>query len=85
MDASTCNWEMVATIIGTNIGLIAVVGGFIFWAFSKLDSDIKSMSNRLDGEIKALASDIKAQTARTDQLYQMFIDLLKAQTPKTNP
>lgn len=71
---SCMNWGMVVAIIGTNIGLIAVVVAFILWAFSKLDGDIKSLS-----------CDIKAQTVRTDQLYQMFIDLLKAQNAKTNP
>lgn len=64
------DWGHVIAIIGTNVGLVAVMGGFILWAFSKLDADIKSIGNKVDAEMKA-------QTARTDQLYQMFIDLLK--------
>lgn len=53
-------------IIGTNIALMAVVGAFIVWAVNKLDSDIKSLGNRLDGH-----------AMRIDQLYQMFIQLVK--------
>lgn len=63
----TCDWNMVLTIIGTNIGVIALVGGFILWGLSKLDGDIKQLSAKID-----------CQTQRTDQLYMMFIDLLKA-------
>lgn len=53
------DWIQVLTIIGS-------LSAFIFWMFTKLDSDIKSLGNRLDG-----------QCQRIDQLYQMFIDLLK--------
>lgn len=74
-----CDWGMVIAIVGTNLALAAIISGFIIWAFSKLDSDIKSLSNKID-------TDMKAQTARTDRLYEMFIDLLKEQKgPKTNP
>ncbi len=77
-------WSQVVAIIGTNIGLIAIIGGFISWAFSKIDNDfsrVREDINKLDGDIKKLSEKIdantKEQTQRTDQLYQMFIDLLK--------
>ncbi len=53
------DWTQAFTIIG-------VLGAFTFWLFSKLDTDIKTASQRMD-----------AQMQRIDQLYQMFIDLLK--------
>lgn len=57
------DWTQAFAIIGS-------LGTFIFWMFTKLDSDIKSLNNRLDQHISS-------SSARTDQLYQMFIDLLK--------
>lgn len=53
------NWIEVFTIIGVNAGIIV-------WMVNKLDADIKSLGNRLDGH-----------AARIDQLYKMFVDLLK--------
>lgn len=53
------DWTQAFAIIGS-------LGAFIFWMFTKLDNDIKTLGNRLDG-----------QTQRIDQLYQMFVDLLK--------
>jgi len=46
--------------------IIASLGAFTFWLFTKLDNDVKTLASRLD-----------AQAQRTDQLYQMFVDLLK--------
>lgn len=46
--------------------IIASLGAFTFWLFTKLDTDIKALSNRID-----------QSNERIDQLYQMFIDLLK--------
>jgi len=46
--------------------IIASLGAFTFWLFTKLDTDIKALSNRID-----------QSNTRIDQLYQMFIDLLK--------
>ena len=57
------DWIQVLAIIGS-------LGGFMFWIYSKIDSDVKTISNRLDQHITA-------SSQRTDQLYQMFIDLLK--------
>lgn len=48
------------------ITIIASLGAFTFWLFTKLDNDITTLSTRLD-----------AQTQRIDKLYQMFVDLLK--------
>lgn len=53
------DWTQAFAIIGAT-------GAFILWAYSKLDSDIKSLGTRMD-----------QHSARIDQLYQMFIDLLK--------
>ena len=59
-------WLQVLTIVGVNIALIATMISVNVWVVNKLDSDVKSIGNRLDGH-----------AARIDQLYQMFIDLLK--------
>lgn len=53
------DWLQVLTIIG-------VLGGFNFFMMQRMDDDIKSISNRMDGHAR-----------RIDQLYQMFVDLLK--------
>ena len=57
------DWSQVITII-------AAIGGFTYFLFTKLDSDIKTLSSRMDARTEA-------QSARIDQLYQMFVDLLK--------
>jgi hypothetical protein len=67
-------------IIGTNIALMAVVGGFIVWAVNKLDGDIKAVGNRVDalsGRIDSLNTRLDGHASRIDQLYQMFIQLIK--------
>lgn len=65
------NWGYVLAIIGSNIGIGALVCGFLVWALSKLDSDIKNLSHKLDSNIKNLSNkldnDIQAQTFRLDQ------------------
>lgn len=53
------DWTQTFAIIGS-------LGVFIFWMFTKLHNDIKSLSIRLD-----------RQHHRIDMLYQMFVDLLK--------
>jgi len=60
------DWLQVATIVGVNITLIAVMITLVIWAVNKLDSDIKGLGSRLDGH-----------AMRIDQLYRMFVDLLK--------
>ncbi len=53
------NWLEVFTIIGVNATII-------IWMVNKLDADVKSLGNRLDGHAN-----------RIDQLYKMFIDAQK--------
>lgn len=53
------HWMDILTIVGT-------LGSFMFWLFSKLDSDIKSQSN-----------DMRAQMQRIDQLYVMYCETQK--------
>lgn len=53
------DWLQVITVI-------SVLGGFMFYEFTGLHNDIKSLNDRQD-----------AQMARIDRLYVMFIDLLK--------
>lgn len=62
------SWIQIITVIGVNIALFAALAGLIIWVVNKLDSDIKSLGNRLDGH-----------ATRIDQLYKMFVDLLKEQ------
>ncbi len=47
--------------------LFAIIIGLMIYLFTRLDSDINKLTNRLD-----------RHASRIDQLYQMFIDLLKA-------
>lgn len=60
------DWIQVATIVGANFAVLALMTTLIIWTVNKLDSDIKSIGSRLDGH-----------AARIDQLYKMFVDLLK--------
>ena len=53
------DWIQVLTII-------SVLGGLMIYLIQKIDSDVKSLGNRLDGH-----------AMRIDQLYKMFVDLLK--------
>ena len=81
-----CNWSMILTIIGTNIALVALIGGFILWVFTKLDGDIKSLDGKIQSLANKLEDDSRAHTQRADQLYNILINLLKEQIPpKTNP
>lgn len=59
------DWIQVGTIIGVNIALIAAMITVVIWAVGKMDADVKSIGNRLDGH-----------ATRIDQLYRMFVDLL---------
>jgi hypothetical protein len=63
---ATIDWTQAYTIIGANIALLAVAVTIIIWMTNKLDGDIKSISNRMDGHAREV-----------DQLYMMFCDLLK--------
>lgn len=60
------DWIQVGTIIGVNVALIAAMITIVIWAVGKMDADVKSIGNRLDGH-----------ATRIDQLYRMFVDLLK--------
>lgn len=60
------DWIQAITIIGVNIALIAALATLLVWTVNKLDMDVKSLGNRLDGH-----------ATRIDQMYKMFIDLLK--------
>ncbi len=62
---------MVVAIVGTNLALAAILGGFIFWAFSKFDSDIKTMGNRLDSDMKSFANEIRGWK---DEIYKEMKD-----------
>lgn len=53
------DWIQVITII-------ASLGGLMIYLIQRMDADIKSLCNRLDGH-----------ATRIDQLYKMFVDLLK--------
>lgn len=53
------DWIQTFTIIG-------VLGGFMFFMMQRIDNDVKSLGNRLDGHAR-----------RIDQLYTIIIDLLK--------
>lgn len=46
-----------STVIGVIIAMMAFIGGFVFWAFNKLDGDIKSFSLDIKEQIKKM--DIK--------------------------
>lgn len=80
------DWGMVFAIIGANVGLIALLATMMLWIFSKLDSDISNLSNKLDAETRASNARMDQFAYRMDQFSQMFIELVKQQkTPKTDP
>lgn len=67
------DWIQVATIIGANIAILAVISTLIVWAVNKLDTDVKSICARMD----KMDSRFESHSARIDQLYRMFVDLVK--------
>jgi DNA anti-recombination protein RmuC len=66
-------WDQIWTIIGINIALFAALATLIIWVLSKVDSDIKSIGDRVD----KLGNRLDGHSQRIDQLYKMFVDLLK--------
>ena len=76
------DWVQAFTVIG-------VLGAFIFWLVNKLDSDIKTLGNRLDQHITAInarvdsANDrIDFANQRTDDLISLLIEHIKQQKDK---
>lgn len=67
------DWIQVATIIGVNIAVFAVLATLIVWAVNKLDADVKSLNT----DVKAIGSRLDGHANRIDQLYRMFVDLVK--------
>ena len=66
-------WMQVLTILGVNVALFAALATLIIWVVGKLDSDIKSVGERVD----KLGNRMDGHAQRIDQLYKMFVDLLK--------
>lgn len=61
------------TQTGVILGAISVFSGVTIWFFTKVDSDIKGIGERVD----KLANRLDGHASRIDQLYKMFVDLLK--------
>jgi len=64
------DWLQVFTIIG-------VISGITYWQIQKLDADIKTVSNSLDGWSKHLTAMQSSQSKRSDDLYNVIIEILK--------
>lgn len=60
------DWLQVLTIVAVNIALIGAIATLIVWTVNKLDADVKSIGNRLDGHAQ-----------RIDQLYSVILQMLK--------
>jgi hypothetical protein len=71
-------WTQVLTIIGVNVALIGALAVLLVWVVTKLDNDVKSISQSVD----KLAARLDGHATRIDQLYKMFVDLLKEQKNK---
>lgn len=54
-------WSQIAVIVGINIALLGAFITVAIWGANKIDNDVKSICNRLDGH-----------ATRIDQLYKMF-------------
>ncbi len=59
-------WIQVLTIVGVNIALFGGMATLVVWAINKVDSDVKSIANRLDGHAQ-----------RIDQVYGIILQMLK--------
>lgn len=69
-------------IISILAGVAAIMGtcsGFVIWAISKLDSDVKIIANRLDQHMTAINQHVDSLNQRADSLNQIIIDMLKKQ------
>ena len=60
------DWIQTLTIIGS-------ISAIVIWAVTRMDNSI----NKLDGDIKSLGNRLDGHAQRIDQLYRMFIDLVK--------
>lgn len=61
---------MNGEVLGIFLAGFGLIAGFMYWMFTHLDADIKSISTKID-------ADMKSQTERTDKLYNIIIDMLK--------
>ncbi len=66
-------WNQILTIIGVNIALFAAIAGLIIYVMNRVDSDVKSVGDRID----KIGDRMDRHAQRIDQLYKMFVDLLK--------
>lgn len=74
------DWAQLIALIGTNIALCSVFGGFTIWAINRMDADVKAISDRVDSlgnRMDSLGNRLDSHAQRIDQLYHMFVDLLK--------
>jgi hypothetical protein len=60
------DWTQTLTIIGVMITVI-------IWMVNKLDADVKGIRS----DVKSLSNRLDGHAMRIDQLYHMFLDLLK--------
>lgn len=60
-------WNQVYVIIGVNAAFIGVLATLIIWVVNKLDNDVKSIGNRLDGH-----------ATRIDNLYKVIVRMLES-------
>lgn len=67
------DWTVILTGVGTAITVI----GFLYTVLRNLKTDINSHIDRLQGDVKSCVNRLDGHAARIDQLYKMFVDLLK--------
>ena len=60
------NWPQVLTLIGCNVALIGALISVVRYMLNKIDGDMKTFSNRMDGH-----------ATRIDQLYSIIVSLLQ--------
>lgn len=60
------NWEMFIAIVVVNIALFGCMATLVVWSINKIDADVTTIVNRLDGHAQ-----------RIDQVYGIILQMLK--------